>query len=122
VIVVSFVASLALAGLALVPARRWRRPVLWTAAGLSMLYVLALSLAVFAEDAYTQSGSNWSNRTSHAHVIYLAVAGIGTAVAVAFGLAAATKRTARPGRSLFVAAGAAELFMAWVVALAFLSN
>jgi len=122
VIVVSFVASLALAGLALVPARLSSRPMLWAAAGLGVLYVLALSLTVFAGDTYTQSGTNWSNRTTQAHVIFVVVAGIGSAFDVYCGLAAARKRIAKPGRRLFVAVGAAELFMAWVVALAFLSN
>ena len=120
-IVVSFVASLALAGLALVPARFPSRPVLWTAAGLSLLFVLALSLAVFAGDAYTQSGTNWSNRTAKAHVIYLVVAAIASASAIVFGLAAALRRVG-PGRALLVAVGLADFFMAWVVALAFLSN
>ena len=121
-IVVSFVASLALAGLALVPVRVSSRPVLWAATGLSMLYVLALSLAVFAEDAYTQSGSNWSNRTTQAHVIYLAVSAIASGFAVVFAVAAARRTKAASRRALLVAAGLADLFMAWVVALAFLSN
>jgi len=122
VIVVSFVASLALAGLALLPVRFPSRPVFWTAAGLSLVFVLGVSLAVFAEDAYTQSGTNWSNRTTEAHAIYFVVAAIGTIFAVGFGLAAARRRTAGPGRTLLVAAGAADLFMAWLLALAFLSN
>jgi hypothetical protein len=121
VIVVSFVAGLALAGLALVPVRFPSRPVLWTAAGLNVLFVLALSLAVFGEDAYTQNGSNWANRTTQAHVIYLVVAGIGIASAVFFGVAAVRRRAAA-ARAVLVAIGLADVFMAFVVALAFLSN
>jgi hypothetical protein len=121
VIVVCFVAGLALGGLALVPVRFPSRPVLWTAAGLNVVFVLALSLAVFGEDAYTQSGSNWANRTTQAHAIYLVVAALGVAFAVFFGIAAGRRRAAA-GRAVLVATGLADVFMAFVVALAFLSN
>ncbi|HST24768.1 MAG TPA: hypothetical protein VLJ76_02140 [Gaiellaceae bacterium] len=120
-IVVSFGASLALWALAFAPVRLSRRPVFCTAAGLSVLYVVTLTLAVFAEDAYTNSGSNWSNRTTQAHVIYLVAAAIGTASAIAFGLAA-VRRTMVRRRALFAAVGAVDLLMAFVVAVAFLAN
>jgi hypothetical protein len=54
-------------------------------------------------------------------VIYLVAAAIGIAFAVFFGVAAVRRRATAKG-AVLVATGLADVFMAFVVALAFLSN
>jgi hypothetical protein len=97
----------------------------WAIAGaaLNLVFIAAISSAVFGEDTYVGDGSSdWSNRGTGPHAIYaLAIAGA-LAVAALFVVLAARRRPPAITRLLLRLSGIGNLIVGYVVLFAFDNN
>jgi hypothetical protein len=97
----------------------------WTIAGaaLNLVFIAAISSAVFGKDTYVGDGSsNWSNRGTGPHAIYALVIASALAVAAAFIVLAARSGSVATIRLLLRLSGIGNLIVGYVVLFAFDNN
>ena len=102
------------------PARR-----AWPIAGaaLNLVFVAAISSAVFGEDTYVGGGSSrWSNRGPGPHAIYALAMAAALAVAALFALLAARNVSPAITRRALRLSGIGNLVVGYVVLFAFDNN